>query len=268
MLPNKNEGRVKIWAGSSSEGNSGNRRGSTRFHSTDRKISEELVNRLVSDLKETTLVWKTSSRYRRNKRASGRLWLQILNHLWVTLTHKLITFSVFIGAFSSEAFKSWVEIQEIWNMWGKNRRIVFILGWDATVCAPIVDMKWRETDWNTLSDPVKTVCMSWGVDFFGITRNHDVREASDTRNLKNQKTSDLWRALKTFPSHFQHVVFSWIHLVLTSWLLMDDRLEKQNHQLLISMCKSPYFPFPIVVPYRRCVGVRFKDFTRPRLDKL
>lgn len=239
MLPNKNEGRVKIWAGSSSEGNSGNRRGSTRFHSTDRKISEELVNRLVSDLKETSLVWKTSSRYRRNKRASGRLWLQILNHLWVTLTHKLITFSVFIGAFSSEAFKSWVEIQEIWNMWGKNRRIVFILGWDATVCAPIVDTKWRETDWNTLSDPVKTVCMSCCVDFFGITRNHDVREASNTRNLKNQKTSDLWRALKTFPSHFQHVVFSWIHLVLTSWLLMDDRLEKQNHQLLISMCKSP-----------------------------
>lgn len=89
MLPNKNEGRVKIWAGSSSEGNSGNRRGSTRFHSTDRKISEELVNRLVSDLKETSLVWKTSSRYRRNKRASGRLWLQILNHLWVILTHKL-----------------------------------------------------------------------------------------------------------------------------------------------------------------------------------
>lgn len=130
-----------------------------------------------------------------------------------------ITFSVFIGAFSSEAFKSWVEIQEIWNMWGKNRRIVFILGWDATVCAPIVDMKWRETDWNTLSDPVKTVCMSCCVDFFGITRNHNVREASDTRNLKNQKTSDLWRALKTFPSHFQHVVFSWIHLVLTSWLL-------------------------------------------------
>lgn len=185
MLPNKNEGRVKIRAGSSSEGNSGNRRGSTRFHSTDRKISEELVNRLVSDLKETSLVWKTSSRYRRNKRASGRLWLQILNHLWVILTHKLITFSVFIGAFSSEAFKSWVEIQEIWNMWGKNRRIVFILGWDATVCAPIVDMKWRETDWNTLSDPVKTVCISCCVDFFGITRNHDVREASNTRNLRS-----------------------------------------------------------------------------------
>lgn len=259
MLPNKNEGRVKIWAGSSSEGNSGNRRGSTRFHSTDRKISEELVNRLVSDLKETSLVWKTSSRYRRNKRASGRLWLQILNHLWVTLTHKLITFSVFIGAFSSEAFKSWVEIQEIWNMWGKNRRIVFILGWDATVCAPIVDTKWRETDWNTLSDPVKTVCMSCCVDFFGITRNHDVREASNTRNLKNQKTSDLWRlrALLMNPSCFD---------LLTPEL--DDRLEKQNHQLLISMCKSPYFPFPIVVPYRRCVGVRFKDFTRPRLDKL
>lgn len=259
MLPNKNEGRVKIWAGSSSEGNSGNRRGSARFHSTDRKISEELVNRLVSDLKETSLVWKTSSRYRRNKRASGRLWLQIVKHLWVILTHKLITFSVFIGAFSSEAFKSWVEIQEIWNMWGKNRRIVSILGWDATVCAPIVDTKWRETDWNTLSDPVKTVCMSCCVDFFGITRNHDVREASDTRNLKNQKTSDLWRlrALLMNPSCFD---------LLTPEL--DDWLEKQNHQLLISMCKSHYFPFPIVVPYRRCVGVRFKDFTRPRLDKL
>lgn len=261
MLPNKNEGRVKIWAGSSSEGNSGNRRGSTRFHSTDRKISEELVNRLVSDLKETSLVWKTSSRYRRNKRASGRLWLQIVKHLWVILTHKLITFSVFIGAFSSEAFKSWVEIQEIWNMWGKNRRIVSILGWDATVCAPIVDTKWRETDWNTLSDPVKTVCMSCCVDFFGITRNHDVREASNTRNLKNQKTSDLWRLRALFmnPSCFD--------------LLSPDgrpagETEPPAAYFDVQESKSHYFPFPIVVPYRRCVGVRFKDFTRPRLDKL
>lgn len=261
MLPNKNEGRVKIWAGSSSEGNSGNRRGSTRFHSTDRKISEELVNRLVSDLKETSLVWKTSSRYRRNKRASGRLWLQILNHLWVTLTHKLITFSVFIGAFSSEAFKSWVEIQEIWNMWGKNRRIVFILGWDATVCAPIVDTKWRETDWNTLSDPVKTVCMSCCVDFFGITRNHDVREASDTRNLKNQKTSDLWRlrALLMNPSCFD---------LLTPDGRPAGETEPPAAYFDVQESKSHYFPFPIVVPYRGCVGVRFKDFTRPRLDKL
>lgn len=172
-----------------------------------------------------------------------------------------ITFSVFIGAFSSEAFKSWVEIQEIWNMWGKNRRIVFILGWDATVCAPIVDTKWRETDWNTLSDPVKTVCMSCCVDFFGITRNHNVREASNTRNLKNQKTSDLWRLRALFmnPSRFD--------------LLSPDgrpagETEPPAAYFNVQESKSHYFPFPIVVPYRRCVGVRFKDFTRPRLDKL
>lgn len=72
--------------------------------------------------------------------------------------------------------------------------------------------------------------MSCCVDFFGITRNHDIREASDTRNLKNQKTSDLWRLRALFmnPSCFD---------LLTPEL--DDWLEKQNHQLLISMCKSP-----------------------------
>lgn len=98
MLPNKNEGRVKIRAGRSSEGN-----------------SRVFTRQIGWSRRNLRIVWCQIWRKRLTVTRGHRA--ECVSH-----TNSITSSGFLVGAFSTEAFKSWVEMREIqksdWQQFG------------------------------------------------------------------------------------------------------------------------------------------------------